>query len=41
MPTFITACIVAIVLAVGAAYLLDRYQMPAESAYASSSGVRL
>jgi hypothetical protein len=41
MPTFITACIVAIVLAVGAAYVLEGYQKPAETAYASPTGVRI
>lgn len=41
MPTFITAFIVAIVLAIGAAYVLEGYQTPAETAYTSSSTVRL
>jgi hypothetical protein len=41
MPSFITACVVAIVLAVGAAIVLDRVQEPATQAYASPSGVRI
>ena len=41
MQSFIAACVVAIVIAIGAVYVLDSYQEPAEMAYASSSGVRL
>jgi len=41
MPAFITACVIAIVLAFGASYVLDRYQAPASQAYASPSGVRI
>jgi hypothetical protein len=41
MQSFIAACVVAIVIAVGAVYVLDVYQEPADVAYASSTGVRL
>jgi hypothetical protein len=41
MPTFITACIVAIVLAIGAAYVLEGYQTSSEAAYTSPNTVRL
>jgi hypothetical protein len=41
MKSFIVACIAIIVIAIGAAYVLDRYQEPAEAAYASPSGVRI
>jgi hypothetical protein len=41
MQSFIAACVVAIIIAVGAVYVLDSYQEPADVAYASSTGVRL
>ena len=41
MQSFIAACVVAIVIAVGAVYVLDSYQQPSEMAYTSSTGVRL
>ena len=41
MRTFVVACILAIVAAAGAAVVLEKYQQPAESAYASPSGARL
>ena len=40
MSSFITACVVAIVLAVGAALALQGVQQSADQAYASSTGVR-
>jgi hypothetical protein len=41
MKSFLTACVVAIVLALGAAYVLETFQQPADHAYASSSGARI
>ena len=41
MKSFIAACVVIVVIAVGAVYVLDRYQQTAESAYASPTGVRI
>lgn len=41
MQSFIAACVVAIVLAVGAAVVLNNYNKEADQAYASSSGVRI
>jgi hypothetical protein len=42
MRSFVVACVAAIVIAVGAALVLDQYyQEPASSAYSSTSGVRL
>ncbi len=41
MRSFIVACILAIVVAAGAAVLLERYQQPAENAFLSPSGARL
>jgi hypothetical protein len=41
MKVFLISCAVAIIVAVGAVYVLDAYQRPATSAFASSSGVRL
>ena len=40
MKVFLISCVLAIVVAVAAAYLLDRYQRPSEVAYSTSS-VRL
>lgn len=41
MKVFVISCVAAIVVAVAAAYVLDRYQRPAEMAFTSASGVRL
>jgi hypothetical protein len=42
MPSFLTACAVAIALALGSALVLDKfYQVPADHAYASPTGVRI
>ena len=41
MSSFISACVVAIVLAVGAALVLNHYNPPADHAFASSTGVRI
>jgi hypothetical protein len=41
MPSFLTAVIVAIVVATGAAVVLDQYQRSADHAYASPTGVRI
>jgi len=41
MKSFLAACVVAIVLAVGAAYVLETFQQPSDHAYASSSGARI
>lgn len=40
MPSFLAAVLVAAVVAFGAHQILDGYQMPAESAFATT-GVRL
>ena len=40
MKSFLAACIAIVVIAVGAAIVLDRYQKPAESAYATT-GARI
>jgi hypothetical protein len=40
MPSFIAAVVVAVALAVGAAFVLNGYQKPVEQAF-QSSGVRL
>jgi hypothetical protein len=41
MQSFIAACVVAVIIAVGAVYVLDAYQQPAATAYKSPTGVRL
>jgi hypothetical protein len=41
MKVFLISCAVAIIVAVGAVYVLDSYQKPADMAFASPSGVRL
>jgi hypothetical protein len=41
MKTFITACIVAIVIAIGGAVVLGFVQEPVSEAYMSSTGVRI
>ena len=40
MKSFIAACVALVVLAVGAAVVLDRFQKPAEQAYATT-GARI
>jgi hypothetical protein len=40
MQSFIAACVVAIVIALGAAVVLNHYNAPAEKAYSSSTGAR-
>jgi hypothetical protein len=41
MQSFLAACALAIIVAVGASYVLDSVQQPAEVGYTSPSGVRL
>ena len=41
MKSFLAACVIAIVLAAGAAYILETFQQPADHAYASSTGARI
>jgi hypothetical protein len=41
MPSFLAACVVAIVLALGAALILNQYQPTAEHTYTSPTGTRL
>ena len=41
MRTFVVACILAIIVAAGAAVVLEKYQQPAENAFASPSGARI
>jgi hypothetical protein len=41
MQSFLAACVVAIVVAVGAAVVLNHYNAPAEQAYSSATGARL
>jgi hypothetical protein len=40
MNSFVAACVAALVLAVGTAYVLGSYQVPADKAFATQ-GVRL
>ena len=40
MKSFLAACIAIVVIAVGAAIVLDRYQQPAEAAY-TTTGARI
>ncbi len=40
MRSFIIACVAALVVAIGAAIVLEKYQQTADSAYASKSGAR-
>ena len=40
MRTFVVACIAVIIVAIGAAVVLEKYQQPAEHAFASPSGAR-
>jgi hypothetical protein len=41
MQSFVAACVVAIIIAVGAGVVLNVYQEPADVAFSSSTGVRL
>ena len=41
MQNFIIACIAAIVIAIGAAFVLNQIQQPASEAYVSGSSVRI
>jgi hypothetical protein len=41
MKAFIVACLAIVVVAVGASLVLDRFQEPAQQAYASPTGVRI
>jgi hypothetical protein len=41
MRSFISACAVAIVIAVGCAVVLDYYNKPVDIAFASPTGVRI
>jgi hypothetical protein len=41
MKAFIVACLAIVVVAVGASFVLDRFQEPAQQAYASPTGVRI
>jgi len=41
MKSFLVACIAIIVIAVGAAFVLDKYQEPADVAFAMPSSVRI
>jgi hypothetical protein len=41
MKTFLTAALLAIVIAVGSVYVLGAYQQQVDEAFASNSGVRL
>jgi hypothetical protein len=41
MKAFIAACIAIVVIAVGASYVLDAFQKPAQQAFASPTGVKL
>jgi hypothetical protein len=40
MKAFIVACLATVVIAIGAALVLEKYQKPADHAYATS-GVRI
>jgi hypothetical protein len=41
MQSFLAACVIAIVVALGAALVLNHYQAPADRAYTSPTGTRL
>jgi len=41
MKAFLSACIVIVVIAVGAAIVLDKINKPADEAFASSPSVRI
>jgi|DewCreStandDraft_4_1066084.scaffolds.fasta_scaffold28311_3 hypothetical protein len=41
MKAFIVACVVAIVLALGAAWILDMFQAPVSEAYNAATSTRI
>jgi hypothetical protein len=41
MRSFIAACVALLVIAIGAAVILNAYDKSTETAYASSTGVRI
>jgi hypothetical protein len=41
MPSFLVSCVTAIVIAIGAALVLNSVQKPADTAFHSKTGVRL
>jgi hypothetical protein len=41
MRSFVVACLLAVIAAFGAALVLEKYQQPAEHAFASPSGARI
>jgi hypothetical protein len=41
MQSFLAACVIAVVVALGAALILNHYNKPADEAYASPTSVRL
>jgi hypothetical protein len=41
MKAFLSACVVIVVIAVGAAVVLDKINKPADEAFASPSSVRI
>jgi hypothetical protein len=41
MRSFVVACVAALVIAIASVYVLDAYQQPADTAFASRTGVRL
>jgi hypothetical protein len=41
MKSFIIACVVAVVVAFGSAFILNQYQETAQTAFSSSTGVRV
>jgi hypothetical protein len=41
MKSFLVACVAIVVIAVGASYVLARYQEPVSEAYSSPSSVRI
>ncbi|MDP2410691.1 MAG: hypothetical protein Q8M26_10450 [Pseudolabrys sp.] len=41
MKSFVIACVVAIVVALGSAVVLDRFNQTAENAYSSPTGARV
>ncbi len=41
MKSFVIACVVAVVVALGAAFVLDGFNKSAETAYSSPTGVRV
>lgn len=41
MRTYLVSCLVAAAVAVGAVFVLDHFQKPADLAYSSTTGVRI